>query len=107
MRLAFRKRVSISAIGSVIIASCPSPASFLDTRNQAAARHVAEANTADSKFTINGPGPAAQPTTQPDANPVTRPEFFLIFGTLLVLFDVLQVSEKLGSFGGCGHWLSN
>src|SRR5665213_1259394 len=77
IRLALRMRVSMSANGSVIMVES-SPARLHHARNQAVARHIAEADTADAKFTINGPRPAAQLTAEPDADALTRRHLDLI-----------------------------
>src|SRR5690606_2080918 len=70
IRLAFRMRVSISAIGSVIMVGRPpfSPAGFLDAWNQPITGHPAEADTADAEFAIHGTGAAAEAATLTDAN---------------------------------------
>src|SRR5438034_9535272 len=64
---ALRMRVSMSAIGSVIMES---PARLLHARNQSVQRHVAEAQPAQLELAVHGAGPAAQlaaplaPTTE-------------------------------------------
>src|SRR5438552_1885912 len=93
IRLALRIRVSMSAIGSVImfqvLLACPrlrvglvflSPACFLDAGDESVARHVAEANTADAELAVHSPRPAAQAAAEADANPVPRPQ--LRFGRI-------------------------
>src|SRR4051794_30717744 len=93
MRLALRMRVSMSAIGSVIMAFVLSPARFLDARNQPAAGHVAEADAADAELAIHGAGPAAQAAAQADADLVARPE--LVLGRVaLVGLDPGQVTAE-------------
>src|SRR5690348_12111016 len=78
MRLALRMRVSMSAIGSVIMAIWfLLPAGFLDARDQAVAGHIAEANAAHAELAVHRPSPAAQPAAEADANLVARPEFRL------------------------------
>src|SRR6266566_4311027 len=74
MRLALRKRVSISATGSVIMAVFLSPTRFLNAWNQAAAGHVAEANPANTELAIDGTGPAAQAAAHANANSVAGPQ---------------------------------
>src|SRR5205085_8441603 len=74
MRLALRMRVSMSAIGSVIMAGILSPARFLDARDQAVAGHVAEADAADAELAVHRARPAAQPAAQADADLVARPQ---------------------------------
>src|SRR5260221_273327 len=54
---ALRMRVSISAIGSVIIKS---PARLLHARNQSIQRHISETQPAQFELAINGAGTAAQ-----------------------------------------------
>src|SRR5437763_7022560 len=72
MRLALRMRVSMSASVSVIMVVSSSPARLLDTRNQPAARHVAEADAADAELAVHGPRPATQPAPQPDLDALAR-----------------------------------
>src|SRR5262249_49563567 len=73
-RLALRIRVSMSAIGSVIMArGLPLPAGFLDAGDQAVGGQVAEANAADAELADQGTGPATQPAPQADADFVARP----------------------------------
>src|SRR5438105_14442328 len=95
VRLAFRTRVSISAIGSVIMVGLPLvrpvfhqpvrlaggkpaphvlPACLLDTRNQALVGHATETDPADAELAINRTGPAAKAATQADFDPVARSE---------------------------------
>src|SRR4051794_7081198 len=85
MRLALRMRVSMSANGSVIIARPPSPASLGDARDQPVAGHVAEADPADAELPIHGPGPAAQPAAQADADQLARGHLDLVRGPLVGL----------------------
>src|SRR6266481_5409283 len=54
---ALRMRVSMSAMGSVIIKS---PACLLHAGNQPVERHVAKTQPAQFELTINGAGTAAQ-----------------------------------------------
>src|SRR5947208_15375912 len=83
MRLALRMRVSMSAMGSVIMAQFLSPARLLDAGNQSVGRHVAEADPADAKLAVDGPRPAAQLAAQPHADALARRELDL-GGVLLV-----------------------
>src|SRR5438105_217710 len=82
MRLALRMRVSMSAIGSVIMAmidilagwvgSGVLPTGFLDARDEAVAGHVAEADAADAELPVHGPRPAADPAAVPHADHLAR-----------------------------------
>src|ERR1700730_12208932 len=73
MRLALRMRVSMSAIGSVIIAASPSsPAGLLDAGDQPVGGHVPEADPADAELAVVGPRPAAQLAAQADADDLAR-----------------------------------
>src|SRR5438132_4813319 len=93
MRLALRMRVSMSAIGSVIIIEVPSskfqvqsrsrlctfvfvllPACFLDAGNETVAGHIAEADAADTELAVHGAGPAANAAAKADANSIARPQ---------------------------------
>src|SRR4051794_4790785 len=77
MRLALRMRVSMSAIGSVIMVRNSSPARLLDARDQAAVRHVAEADPADAELAVHRTGPAAQLAAHPDADPLAGGQLHL------------------------------
>src|SRR2546423_9769235 len=62
--LPLRMRVSMSAMGSVIvIASPPSPAGLRDARHFAAVHHLAKADPAQPELAVHG----ARPTTPPAA----------------------------------------
>src|SRR5262245_30192258 len=88
-RLALRRRVSMSAMGSVIMAGVSSPARFLDAGDQAVAGHAAEADPADPELAVVGARPAAQPAAVADADLVARPQLGLL-GVLLVFLDQPQ-----------------
>src|SRR5262249_48367761 len=103
MRLALRSRVSMSAIGSVIIAGILSPAGLLDARDQAVAGHAAEADPADAELAVHGPRPPAQSAAEADADLVAGPELLLVGRPLLVLLQRFQLAEVFGAFGGGGH----
>src|SRR5262249_1098917 len=77
MRLALRMRVSMSAMGSVIMARFLSPARFLDAGNQSVRRHAAETDPADAELAIDRPRPAAQLAAQPYADALARLELDL------------------------------
>src|SRR5262249_35747533 len=63
IRTALRMRVSMSAIGSVIIVvEFPLPARLLYARNQPHIRQLAETNSADAELAIHRPRPAAELT---------------------------------------------
>src|SRR5262245_28170456 len=73
------------------------PTRFLDARNEALARHVAETNPANSKLAIHGARPAAKPATKTNANLVARLE--------LVLSRVLLTRFKLSKLPFVFHVL--
>src|SRR5258708_35913123 len=77
MRLALRMRVSMSAMGSVIMARFLSPARFLDAGNQSIGRHVAETDPADAELAVDRPRPAAQLAAKPHANALPWRKFDL------------------------------
>src|SRR5262245_34404467 len=85
MRLALRRRVSMSAIGSVIMIGCPSPAGLLDARNQPVAGHAAEADPADAELAVDRPRPAAQLAAQPQPDHLPRLHLDLLRVTLVRL----------------------
>src|SRR6516225_5910845 len=102
-RLALRIRVSMSAIGSVIMArGLPLPAGFLDAGDEAVGGQVAEANPADAELAEDGPGPAAQPATQADADLVARPQLHL-GRVLLVALHLRQVPAEFNHLRFGGH----
>src|SRR5438876_9850356 len=71
--LALRMRVSMSAIGSVImvvVLPFALPGSLADARDHAVAGHVPEADAADAELPVDGPGPAAQLAAEPDLDPL-------------------------------------
>src|SRR5437016_5522757 len=58
--LALRSRVSMSAMGSVIVmCSLPSPARLRHARHLARVHHLAEADAAERELAIDGPRPSA------------------------------------------------
>src|SRR6185437_4442120 len=73
---ALRMRVSMSAIGSVIIARVPNweagpmelPGRFADAGNQAVGGHFAEADAADAELAVDGAAAAAQLAAVADAD---------------------------------------
>src|SRR5260370_37495864 len=96
MLLALRMRVSMSAIGSVIMAnqvlnsklSGPPegseqgtafelPTGFAHAGNQPVAGHIAEANPADAELAIHGPRPAPQLAAHLDADFLARQHLHL------------------------------
>src|SRR5262249_30469961 len=77
MRLAFRRRVNMSAMGSVIMAVLSSPARLFDAGDEPVARHVPETDAANGELAVDRPRPAAQAAAQPNANLVARPELGL------------------------------
>src|SRR5215469_14578265 len=78
MRLALRMRVSMSAIGSVIMALTPLPTRFLYARNETIAGQAAKTDPADAELPIDGPAPAAQLAAIADADFVARPQLGFI-----------------------------
>src|SRR3954447_1835194 len=95
--IALRTRVSMSAIGSLVIVLLLQflPASLGHTRNLAIQRELAEAEAANSEL--------AQERARPSAAPATVPVAALQFGGFglagLVQLDVFR------NFCGCGHLL--
>src|SRR5262245_152633 len=97
-------RVSMSAIGSVIMAAILSPARLADARDQAVAGQVAETNAADTELPENRPRPAAQLAAQPHAN--LLPRLHLELGRVaLVGIQQCQLAGELNSFRFDGHEL--
>src|SRR5689334_4182003 len=78
MRVAFRMRVSMSARESVIMSAYPSPAGFLNARDEPITGHVAETDAADAELAVHRPRPPAQPAPQPNADLVARPHLDLV-----------------------------
>src|SRR5262245_25887249 len=94
--LALRIRVSMSAIGSVIISNAPywtnrthefheshqshdsSPTRFPHTWDHAVAGHIPETNPANAELAIDRPGPAAQSTAISDADLLPRQHLRLL-----------------------------
>src|SRR4051812_38137451 len=77
MRLPLRVRVSMSAIGSVIMVGV-SPPRFLDPGDQPVTGQVAEADPADAELAVDGPRPAAQLAAEPNPDHVARPDALLL-----------------------------
>src|SRR5215470_8522581 len=103
MRLAFRIRVSMSAIGSVIITVhqiTVLPARFLDAGDQAEVGHLAETDPADAELAKYGTGPATDPAAEADADPVARSELRLLRLPLRFL-ELLELEGVFHSFGFC------
>src|SRR5262245_50315865 len=100
IRLAFRIRVSMSAIGSVIMARLLLPAGLLDAGDQAEAGHVPEADAADAELPVDRPRPAADPAAQPDADHLAGLHLDLAFAVLL---QAVQVTQQFDSFGVGRH----
>src|SRR5215212_9935427 len=72
IEFALRIRVSMSAIGSVIMAVRPLPAGLADARDQPVGRQVAETDAADAEFLVHGPRPAADLAPGADPDQVAR-----------------------------------
>src|SRR5579859_8053231 len=78
MRLPLRMRVSMSAMGSVIMAVFPGlPARLPHAGDEPLVGHVAEANAAQAELAIDRPRPATQPATHADTDLVARPKLGL------------------------------
>src|SRR6516225_7864872 len=76
IRLALRMRVSMSAIGSVIMAV--SPARLRYAGDEPVVGHVAEADAADAELPVDGPPAPAQAAAEADADLVARPGLRLV-----------------------------
>src|SRR5262245_47551092 len=68
MRLALRMRVSMSAIGSVIMVGTSSPAGLGNAGDQPVRGHPPEADAADAELAVDGAGPAADLAAVADAD---------------------------------------
>src|SRR5262245_30087383 len=67
--LALRTRVSMSAMGSVIIVGClPSPARLRQTGDLAGVRQLAQAHPAEAELAEHGAGPTAATAAAVGAN---------------------------------------
>src|SRR5947209_5750703 len=97
MRAALRMRVSMSAIGSVIMVASPSPTRLLDARDQAVAGQVAEADAADAELPVHRPRPAAHLAAQADADLLARQHLDLV-GGLLAGLQLGQLLPELDEF---------
>src|SRR3954468_23786504 len=65
--LALRMRVSMSAIGSVIVIAglaLPSPTGLRHARHLAGVHHLSQADAAQPEVAEHGPGPAAAPAAR-------------------------------------------
>src|SRR5687768_3602955 len=89
MALALRMRVSMSAIGSVImVVGIPLPARLTHPGNQAVGGHVPQTDSADAELAVHGPSPTAQLTAPTDLDDVARPQDRLLrVGVLLVFLQ--------------------
>src|SRR5262245_17419967 len=110
MRLALRMRVSMSAIGSVIMVSAPSPAGLGHTRDEAVRGHPAEADAADAELAVDGARPAAELAAVADADDRARLHQLgrvALGGVLLHLglvdLEGLQLLLELDVIRFCGH----
>src|SRR5438477_2189082 len=71
--LALRMRVSMSAIGSVIVNElAPSPAGLRDARHLAGVDHLAQTDATEPELPVHGPRPSAAPAARVGAYPVLR-----------------------------------
>src|SRR5205085_1429336 len=104
MRLALRMRVSMSAIGSVIMAWVPfrSPARLAHAGDQAAAGHVPETDAADAELAVDGPRPPAQLAAQADADLLARRHLDLL-RVAPVGLQLRHLLAKRGHLCGSGH----
>src|SRR5215203_4516261 len=78
IRLALRMRVSMSAIGSVIMVVGSSPARLLDARDQAVVGVVPEADAADAELPVHRAGTTAHLAAHPDADALARRHHHLV-----------------------------
>src|SRR5437870_9890252 len=102
MRQALRMRVSMSAMGSVIMAQFLSPARFHDAGNQSVGRHVAEADPADAELAIDSARPPAQLAAPPHTDALARRELDL-GGVLLVRFPLRHLLPEPDIFRFGSH----
>src|SRR5215212_11614484 len=107
IEFALRIRVSMSAIGSVIMALGPLPARLADARDQPVGRQVAETDAADPELPVHGPRPPADLAPLPDVGQLPGRHHLgldpLGLGLAhlgLVGVDPLELSLVLGAFGG-------
>src|SRR5215210_7822682 len=105
IEFALRIRVSMSAIGSVIMAVRPLPAGLADARDHPVGRQGAETDAADAELLVHGPRPAADLAPGPDLHQVARaqdlglvPLRFRLAHLGLVGVDPLQVPLVAGFF---------
>src|SRR3954462_5044772 len=104
IRLALRIRVSMSAIGSVImVRGPPLPAGLLDARDQPVAGQVAEADAADAELAVDGPGPAAEPAAAADADQLPRLELLGLVRLLLARLQGGHLALEPDHFGFGRH----
>src|SRR5688500_6128879 len=94
MRLALRLRVSMSAIGAVIMCVGSSPARLGDAGDHAVARQVAEADAADAELAVDGARPTAQLAAPADADALARRHLHLV-RRLPPLFQLLDLPAEL------------
>src|SRR5262245_33311997 len=72
IEFALRIRVSMSAIGSVIMGFGPLPARLADARDHPVGRQVAETDAADAELPVHSPRAAADLAPRPDVHQLVR-----------------------------------
>src|SRR5436190_24108490 len=98
--LALRIRVSMSAIGSVIVNElAPSPAGLRDARHLAGVDHLAQADAAQPELAVHGPRPTAAPAARVGAHPVLRLAHRLLDQCLLSQLASALPSERKAEGG--------
>src|SRR5437899_5389958 len=98
--LALRIRVSMSAIGSVIVTSAsPLPAGLRDTRHLAGVDHLTQADAAEPELAVDGARPATAPAARVGAHPVLRLAHRLLDQCLLRQLGSALPSERKAEGG--------
>src|SRR3954451_7651552 len=105
--IALRTRVSMSAIGSLVIVLLLQflPASLGHTRNLAIQRELAEAEAANSELAQERARPSAAPATVPVAARQFGDSRLLFGFSLLGCLAGLVQLDVFRNFCGCGHLL--
>src|SRR5207248_5244989 len=103
MRLALRMRVSMSAIGSVIMAVWSLPARLHHAGDEAVAGHVAEADASYAELAVHRPRPAAQPAAEADADALARLHFLGRVGLFPAGLQGRHLAAEFHGFGFGTH----